>query len=288
MVFREPRLRLLSEYGTRCAVWGDPISHSRSPLLHRAAYEELGLNWTYERRRVDASGFPTAIAELDASWRGLSLTMPLKAEALAWGTGAADPVALATAAANTAVLNGPGQLRAWNTDVYGLQKALTEADFLPASGATVRVLGSGATATSAIAALQGSPERGTFAVQLFSRRPSNILGVQSRPLEAEVIRSLPPADFTISTLPGGAALAPELAQALAASSVALFDVAYDPWPSQLARAWHDLGRRAVSGEGMLLHQAVAQIRIWLTGDATEPLPNEARVVDRMREALRGA
>ena len=63
---------------TRLAVWGDPIAHSRSPQLHAAAYRALGLDWEYDRRRVAEDEFDAALAGLDAAWRGLSLTMPLK------------------------------------------------------------------------------------------------------------------------------------------------------------------------------------------------------------------
>jgi shikimate dehydrogenase len=63
--------------GTRLAVWGDPIAHSLSPALHTAAYRVLEVDWEYGRARVDEAAFPAALAALDASWRGLSLTMPL-------------------------------------------------------------------------------------------------------------------------------------------------------------------------------------------------------------------
>ena len=62
----------------RLAVWGDPIGHSRSPELHAAAYAVLGLDWEYGRRQVGAEGFNDAVEALDDTWRGLSLTMPLK------------------------------------------------------------------------------------------------------------------------------------------------------------------------------------------------------------------
>ena len=64
----------------RCAVLGDPIEHSLSPVLHRAAYAELGLDWTYDAVRVPAGGLAAFVDDLDADWRGLSLTMPLKRE----------------------------------------------------------------------------------------------------------------------------------------------------------------------------------------------------------------
>src|SRR5690606_14125143 len=67
--------------GTRLAVWGDPIAHSKSPDLHAAAYRVQGMDWEYGRRQVTADGFAGALRGLDDSWRGLSLTMPLKEEA---------------------------------------------------------------------------------------------------------------------------------------------------------------------------------------------------------------
>jgi shikimate dehydrogenase len=62
----------------RCAVLGSPIDHSLSPVLHRAAYAELKLPWTYEAIEVEERELPGFIAGRDRSWRGLSLTMPLK------------------------------------------------------------------------------------------------------------------------------------------------------------------------------------------------------------------
>jgi shikimate dehydrogenase len=61
----------------RCAVLGSPIAHSLSPTLHMAAYHHLGLPWDYGRHEVDESTFGDFLAGLDATWRGLSLTMPL-------------------------------------------------------------------------------------------------------------------------------------------------------------------------------------------------------------------
>ena len=65
----------------RCAVLGDPIEHSLSPALHRAAYAALGLDWTYDAVRVPSGGLGDYVDGLDDEWRGLSLTMPLKREA---------------------------------------------------------------------------------------------------------------------------------------------------------------------------------------------------------------
>ena len=69
----------------RCAVLGSPIEHSLSPALHAAAYASLGLNWIYERVEVDPKQLAPFVDSLDASWRGLSLTMPLKEAVLELG-----------------------------------------------------------------------------------------------------------------------------------------------------------------------------------------------------------
>ncbi|MGN8025827.1 hypothetical protein [Microbacterium sp. 22242] len=132
----------------RLAVWGDPIEHSRSPALHDAAYRVLGLDWEYGRRRVDAAGFDAAIAGLDRTWRGLSLTMPLKERAFARADVADDDARL-TGAANTLLLGETAH--GFNTDVGGLAAALVEAGL--GSSRTARVLGGGATARSAMVSL---------------------------------------------------------------------------------------------------------------------------------------
>ena len=77
---------------------GHPIDHSLSPVLHRAAYSALGLDWTYDRIDVTGDGLPALLDSLDASWVGLSLTMPLKHDVLPL-LDEVDPVAHATGAA---------------------------------------------------------------------------------------------------------------------------------------------------------------------------------------------
>ncbi len=68
---------------TRLAVLGSPIAHSKSPTIHRAAFAVLGLDWEYGLAEVTGPALPDYLAGLDAHWRGLSLTMPLKGDVLA-------------------------------------------------------------------------------------------------------------------------------------------------------------------------------------------------------------
>ena len=65
----------------RCGVLGDPIAHSLSPVLHRAAYAAWGLDWEYDAHRVPAGGLGAFVDGLGPEWRGLSVTAPLKREA---------------------------------------------------------------------------------------------------------------------------------------------------------------------------------------------------------------
>ncbi|MGA7148303.1 MAG: shikimate dehydrogenase, partial [Microbacterium sp.] len=117
-----PGLGVLSPRGDRLAVWGDPIAHSRSPQIHAAAYRALGFDWSYGSEQVDAAGFAEALARLDPSWRGLSLTMPLKSAAFA-AAAERDRHAELTGAVNTLLL-GPDAPRGFNTDVGGIVRAL--------------------------------------------------------------------------------------------------------------------------------------------------------------------
>ena len=126
--------------GRRCGVLGDPIAHSLSPVLHRAAYAALGLDWSYDAHRVAAGGLEPFVAGLDASWRGLSLTMPLKREALALADRVTDRARLA-GAVNTLLLEGDERVGD-NTDLPGAVAAIRERTSLrwrrPRSSAAAR------------------------------------------------------------------------------------------------------------------------------------------------------
>ncbi|WP_087130113.1 shikimate dehydrogenase family protein [Microbacterium esteraromaticum] len=266
----------------RLAVWGDPIDHSRSPALHTAAYRLLGLDWEYQRRQVDEESFSATLDSLDSSWRGLSLTMPLKHVAHA-AADVMDRHAELTGAVNTLLLGA--RRRGFNTDVGGVADAFVAAGVEQIERA--RLLGSGATAASALVALH---ERGLREVDVRARRPeaarqlrqiAETLGVN-----LSVQQFTAPAsevDVTVATLPSGTALAPDVAAPLADVGGTLFEAAYAPWPSALAAEWPHA--TVISGFEMLLYQAVRQIRIFVHGTQAEPLPDESGIVAAMRAAI---
>ncbi|WP_318528807.1 shikimate dehydrogenase [Microbacterium terricola] len=283
---RPPGFGVLSPDATRLAVWGDPIAHSRSPQLHAAAYAVLGADWTYERRQVPESLFAGFLAELDSTWRGLSCTMPLKAAAFAASV-VRDRRAKLTGAVNTLLLDPSGP-RGFNTDVGGIVRSLQDEGITAVDGA--RIVGAGATAASALVALT---ELGARHIEVVARRPHAVapleaigerLGVTVRPvpLDAPAHAPLP---VTVATLPGDVRLAAPSAEALAVGGGLLVDVVYGQWPTPLAQAWPAGGGRAVSGLGMLLHQALLQVRVFAHGDVDAPLGGEDVILAAMRQAL---
>ena len=102
----------------RCAVLGDPIRHSLSPVIHRAAYDALGLDWQYDAVRVPSGDLAGFLAGVGEGWRGLSLTMPLKREVLPL-LDSADDWVHAARACNTVLIEPDGQRHGLNTDVTG-------------------------------------------------------------------------------------------------------------------------------------------------------------------------
>jgi len=279
---------MLSPTGTRLEVWGDPVAHSRSPQLHAAAYRVLGLDWTYGRRRVSDAAFAAELAGMSDQWRGLSLTMPLKSVAYE-AASSRDRRADLTGAVNTLLLTEGGP-RGFNTDVGGIVHALQEEGVQELARA--RIVGAGATATSALVALG---ELGAERVEVVARRAAAVqpleqigasIGVEVIGVPFDRVQHID-APVTIATLPGDASVPVASADALASHGGLLLDVVYGHWPTALADSWARAGRPATSGLGMLLHQALLQVRIFVTGDQDEPLDGEGAVLAEMRLAVVG-
>lgn len=272
---------------TRAAVLGSPIAHSLSPVLHRAAYAELGLRgWTYDAYDVDEAALPGFLAGLDGTWAGLSLTMPLKAVVLPLLDSASALVG-AVGAANT-VLLAAGRRHGENTDVPGMAAALREAGV--GWVASAAVLGGGATARSAVAALAdvtgevtayARSQARTEALAATAETSGVVLRVRPWAEAAEALS----APLVVNTTPAGAA--DPLAEAVPGALGVLFEVLYEPWPTPLAARWAQRGGAVVDGLALLVHQAVLQVGL-MTGAELDA----ARLAPVLRAAgeksLRGA
>ncbi|WP_217157789.1 shikimate dehydrogenase [[Mycobacterium] fortunisiensis] len=262
----------------KAAVLGSPIAHSRSPQLHLAAYQALGLtSWTYERIECTAEQLPGLVGGLGPEWVGLSVTMPGKFAALEFADQHTDRAQL-VGSANTLVHLPSGGWRADNTDVDGVVGALGSA------GDSALVIGSGGTAPAAVVALA---ELGVQRITIVARdegKASRLVdlarrcGVHSGWCElggAGLRDAVSAADSAVSTIPAVAAAG--YADVLARVPRVL-DAIYDPWPTPLAAAVEAAGGEAINGLQMLLNQAYAQVEQF-TGMAA---PKSA-----MSEALSG-
>ncbi|MFJ1973503.1 shikimate dehydrogenase [Streptomyces sp. NPDC087903] len=262
----------------RAAVLGSPIAHSLSPVLHRTAYAELGLaDWSYDRFDVDETALPEFLANLGPDWAGLSLTMPLKRAVIPLLDEISETAA-SVEAVNTVVFTRDGRRAGDNTDIPGMVAALRERGIEEVDSAAI--LGAGATASSALAALARICT-GEVVVYVRSDARAAEMRQWGERLDIEV-RTEDWADaaealhrpLVIATTPAGATDA--LSGTVPERPATLFDVLYDPWPTELAARWSAYGGAVVSGLDLLVHQAVLQVE-QMTGRTPAPL-------DAMRKA----
>ena len=256
----------------RYAVLGSPITHSKSPAIHSAAFKFLGLGSEYGSFEV-ADRLEQFLATQPIDFVGYSVTMPLKEQALNLAE-RVDSIAIASQAANTLIRTESGW-DAYNTDVFGIQMALSTKKIK-----SVSVLGSGATARSAIVAMQ---ELGK-SVSVWGRNSAAIkqltaeYEIDFEPLLHKAVK----ADLVISTLPPHG-LDEHIVTLSAKPNGLLLDVAYEPRPSKAAKLWGL--ENTVSGLEMLIWQAVGQQRLFAGNDLSEPLSGEKELVLAIRSAL---
>jgi shikimate dehydrogenase len=245
----------------RCAVLGRPVAHSLSPVLHRAAYDALGVSgWRYDAYDVDQTRLQPFIESLDPTWRGLSLTMPLKRAILPLLDDVRETARIA-GVANTVLIDPAGRRTGENTDTPGFVNALRGSGVDRVGSAVIA--GAGATAASAVLALA---RLGVREILLLARAPGKATGVQElasrlgvrlRVLELAAFGN-PSADLLVSTLPADVSPA-----ALAGVAPVVFDVVYRPWPTPLVEAAAQRGALTLGGLDLLVHQAALQVEAML-------------------------
>ncbi|MCD4557402.1 shikimate dehydrogenase [Schaalia sp. lx-100] len=256
------------------AVIGSPIEHSLSPVLHRAAWEHTPIGsqgWDYRRIECDAQGLASLITGLDEHCRGLSVTMPCK-QAIIPFLDVIDPLAQAVGSVNTLIPSG-GVLTGFNTDVFGIERALHSVIPVGTHPRTAVILGSGATACSALAAVGTLGIHDIYVVARRFAGPNSVvvaasrLGITIHQIlwndDLQVIRALSMADIVVSTVPAHVcdSLAPHLADT---HGRILLDVVYAPMTTDLVAAWRHGGGLIAHGLDMLIFQAIQQVRL-MTG-----------------------
>lgn len=248
----------------RAAVLGSPISHSLSPILHRTAYEKLGVHGQYQAIDITKEKLKEFIAGLDETWTGLSLTMPLKEEILSIAD-EVDELALRINSANTLVRSSGGW-KALSTDVNGFTQALI------AHGVTdfkkVIILGSGATARAAVASCD-APHR---TIKIIHRTPERETAMRRVATQANLEfaawgSDLTETDLLINATPAG--VADGYSKKLNGAVYGVyFEALYKPWPTKFLAKWRALNGFGIDGLDLLVHQGIDQVEL-MTGKSVQ-------------------
>lgn len=263
------------------AIFGNPVTHSLSPLLHNAFYDKEGID-----ARMLAFG-NASIEPLIAAMRALpihlaAVTMPHKQSIMPLLDGIA-PEARDIGAVNT-VVNREGTLTGYNTDVVGIAKAL---EGVTLKGASVLLVGAGGAARTVAYYLQkeGANAYCQNRDEAQAEELSRVFGMT----HIKDVASGPPSyDVIINATPIGMHPKPEgmpVPGSLIHSGAAVFDLVYSPLETELLKQTREKGGRAISGLTMFLAQGLEQERLWL-GKDVDPAPYAALLKDHVEGSQR--
>ena len=243
----------------KAGVLGSPISHSLSPLLHRIAYQSLGVAAEYNAFEVASGSLEEFLLNEGKSLNCLSLTMPLKEEALTIADHVSN-ISQQIASGNTLHKKEDG----WHltsTDVEGFSYALKAAGNFPTQ--TVLIIGGGATAR-AVAAACNHP---SASITVIGRSSSRHESIRHAAPNASVTfvdwdrqLALDDFDLVINTTPANTAAV--FLERVNSPKGVFFEVIYNPWPTSLLSKWREVGGTYVDGLDLLVHQAISQVEIF--------------------------
>jgi shikimate dehydrogenase len=251
------------------AVIGSPVRHSLSPVIHNAAFRALELDWVYLAHEVPAGGGAAAVEAMRAlALGGLNVTMPLKDEVAA-AVDRLSPAAEALGAVNTVVWQGD-RLFGENTDGSGFIDALRVDEAFDPAGARCVVLGAGGAARAVVHALAVAAAGEVVVVNRTERRGRRAVELAPRTGRVGDIGDVARADLLVNATPVGMrSTAGEGALPVAPDSLRpgmlVVDLVYEPLVTPLLDAAREAGAVAVSGLGMLVHQAAHAFRLF-TGE----------------------
>jgi len=239
----------------KAAVLGSPIAHSLSPLLHRTAYESLGIEAEYSALDMQPDVARTFLSTaLESGWTGFSLTMPLK-ETIFDLNFKVDPLASRMRSANTLVKDG-STFKASSTDASAFARLLerTKKD-------RVAIIGGGGTARAALGALDSSATSIDFLLRTPSRSQTlENIAQKSRLDFFDMSHDLRNYDLVISTVPSGASA--EVLGLIKNFHGTFFEVLYNPSPTRALQHAQAQGNATFDGLDLLVEQALDQISLF--------------------------
>lgn len=256
-----------------CAVIGNPVAHSLSPAIHNAAFQELGLDFIYVAFRVeDVKNALAGMRALD-NFRGLSVTIPHKIEAMNH-VDEITPIDRSIGSINT-IINSRGRLLGSGTDGPGAMKAIRDAG-VELQGRNVLMLGSGGAARAIAFTLARNARLATLSIldidtQMLAKLSADLQTgtdacIGSAALDKESLgAAMEIADIIIHCTPIG--MHPNEETSLVPASLfrpdqVVLDIVYNPLETKLLRDAGARGLKVISGIEMFVNQAALQFELF--------------------------
>ncbi|KIV55149.1 shikimate dehydrogenase [Aneurinibacillus migulanus] len=268
-------------------LFGHPVGHSLSPLMHNRAFAELGINFRYAAFDIEPGQVREAVDAIRAlGLRGVNVTIPHKVTVMDY-LDEIDAEARAIGAVNT-IVNDGGKLIGYNTDGRGYVRSLTEETGVDLSRQSALLLGAGGAARGVGVALLGAglgslvitnrtiEKAEQLAEQLQAIHPQANIAVQPMEMMGDALAA---ATLLVQTTSIGmhpnVEASPVAVEALH-ERLLVSDLIYNPMNTKLLRDAKEKGARIHHGLGMFIYQGALSFEYW-TG---QPAP-----VDAMREAV---
>lgn len=261
-------------------VIGDPIAHSKSPLIHGFWLDALGIDAEYRATHVTPDRLEAYFAErrADAAWRGCNVTIPHKESALEFVEDRGG-VRQSIGAINCVLREADGALIGTNTDAGGFYAPIAGADW---SGAHVAVVGAGGAARAILFALARMEVASVTMLNRNVLKAGALLGAfglkgEALPLTAPV----PPVDLLVNASPLGMTGQPPLDLDLAQlpDEAVVYDIVYAPLETPLLVQARARGLETVDGLDMLIGQAALAFELFF--DAEPPRERDSALRERL-------
>jgi shikimate dehydrogenase len=275
-----------------CAIIGDPIEHSLSPMMHNAAFKELKLNLVYVAFTVTRNELKEAISSARIlGFRGLNVTMPHKNAVMKY-LDEMDSMAKCIGAVNT-VLNDGGRLVGFNTDGIGAMRALKENGvslggkkllLLGAGGAGKAIAFQAAQEVEELVVLNRTSEKAEKVTEILRKKFGKKM--KGRAFSSEFLREeMKDTDILVNATSVGmhpAVNRSPVPQTLLRPNLCVMDIIYSPLETKLLMDAKAVGATVVSGLEMLIYQGAASFEIWTNKSAPIEVMNKA-VLNKLKE-----
>lgn len=280
----------IDAYTQVCAVLGNPVRHSMSPLIHNAAIEATGVNFSYVAFEVE--NIEQAMEGMRGlGIRGMSITIPHKVTAMEL-VDELDPIAASIGCINT-VVNNDGVLKGYNTDGTGALRAIT-ASGVKLSGTEVTLLGTGGSARAIACTLAARgdltrlhilgvvpEERDALTRHVAQQTSAQIIPYELTP--ENLAKAMENSQTLIHCTPVG--MYPHVDESLVpkemlSSTLVVFDVVYNPMETRLIREAKENRCRVIYGVEMFIYQAVEQFELFTEQPAPESVMRKV-ILDKM-------